>query len=100
MPLQKALVDEIPTQGGMIVVERRQQLVDLCFGVLPFRVEAACDVLEDHAPLTASRGQAPQATVLHEVAEHTLLIGACIRQITLARRTIPRCGPERFERHV
>jgi hypothetical protein len=100
LPLQKALVDEIPPQRSMIVVERRQKLVDLCFGVWPVCVEAARDVLEDHAPLSPSCGQAPQATVLDEVAEHALLIGRPVRQITLARRAIPRCGPERFERHV
>jgi hypothetical protein len=63
----------------MIVVERRQKLVDLCFGVSPVCVEAACDVLEDHAPLTASRGQAPEATVLDEVAEHAPLISRRVR---------------------
>ena len=100
IPLQKALVDEIPPQRRMIVVERRQKLVDLCFGVLPVCVEAARDVLEDHASLTPPCGQAPQATVLDEVAEHALLIGRRVRQIALARRAIPRCCPERFERHV
>ena len=84
----------------MVVVEGSQKLVDLCFGVLPVCVEPARDVLEDYAPLTVSRGQAPQTAVLDEVAEHALLIGRRVRQIALTRRTIPRCGAEPFERHV
>ena len=84
----------------MIIVERRQKLVDLRFGVLPVDVEAACDVLEDHAPLTLSCGQPHQAPALHEVAEHALLVVRRVRQIALARRAIPRCSPERVERHA
>ncbi len=81
----------------MIVVERIQKLVDLGFGILPARVEAVSDVLEDHAPLSVSRGQTSQPAALDEVSEYALLLGCRARQIALAHRAIPRCGAERFE---
>jgi hypothetical protein len=84
----------------MVVVQRLQQLVDLRFGVLPVRLEAACDVLEDHASLTLSHRQAREPAILDEVAQHALLLGRRVRKLAHARWALARRGPERFKRHV